>query len=197
LIAFGGIQIDPGFVGRLAISLFNVGPEAIELKLGEPIFTVEFHRLVEATQNPYDGDYQNQLTFSTDQRKFILEAQTTSLAEIPLIRTDVEYLSKRVNILEILRGGNIVDFFCTKVSQMPEVKRVLISQEQGAIDVFTVFNSPDVNVAYSIYDTEQEGLLSFEEAEIDFHTINLADYDQEAWPFLIPSHTKEVFRREE
>lgn len=197
LIAFGGIQIDPGFVGRIAISLFNVGPEDIELKLGEPIFTVEFHRLEEPTKNPYDGDYQNQLTFPDEQSDFILKAHTTSLAEIPSIRTDVEQLDRRVNILEILRGGDIVNFFTAKVSQMTEVKRVLISQEQGAIDVFTIFNSPDVNVEYAIYDIEQEALLSFDEAELDFHAINLADYEQEAWPSLIPSGAKEVLRRYE
>lgn len=202
LVAFGGIQIDPGFVGRLAISLFNVGPEDIELKLGEPTFTVEFHRLEEPTKNPYGSDpqkhtYQGQTDFPPDQRDFIINAHTTSLAEIPDIRTDVEHLDRRVNILEILRGGDIVNFFTAKVSQMTEVKRVLISQEQGAIDVFTIFNSPDVNVEYAIYDIEQEALLSFEEAELDFHAINLADYEQEAWPCLIPSRAKEVLRRDE
>jgi len=202
LVAFGGIQIDPGFVGRLAISLFNVGPEDIELKLGEPTFTVEFHRLEEPTKNPYGSDpqkhtYQGQTDFPADQRNFIINAHTTSLAEIPVIRTDMEQIGRRVNILEILRGGTIVDFFATKVSQMPEVKRVLITQEQGAIDVFTIFDSPDVNVEYGIYDIEQEALLSFEEAELDFHAINLADYEQEAWPYLIPSGAKEVFGRDE
>jgi len=202
LIAFGGIQIDPGFVGRISISLFNVGPEDIELKLGQPMFTVEFHRLEEATKNPYGSDpkkhkYQYQKDFPSDQRDFIINAHTTSLAEIPSIRTDVEHLDRRVNILEILRGGDIINFFTAKVSQMTEVKRVLISQEQGDIDVFTIFNSPDVNVEYAIYDIEQEALLSFEEAELDFHAINLADYDQETWPSLIPSGAKEVLRRDE
>lgn len=197
LIAFGGIQIDPGFVGRVAISLFNVGPEDIELKLGQALFTVEFHRLEEPTQNPYDGDYQNQLTFPVDQSDFILKAHTTSLAEIPLIRTHVEQLGRRVNILEILRGGNIVDFFAAKASQMPEVKRVLISQEQGAIDVFTIFDSSDVSVEYGIYDIEQEALLAFPKSEIDFHAINLADYEPKEWPYIIPSDLNEVFGRDE
>lgn len=201
LIAFGGIQIDPGFVGRIAISLFNVGPEDIELKLREPIFTVEFHRLEEATKNPYGSDpqhkYQDQKNFPPDQREFILNAQTTSLAEIPSIRTDVAHLDRRVNILEILRGGDIINFFNAKVSEMTEVKHVFISEEQGAIDVFTIFSSPDVNVEYAIYDIEQEALLSFEEANLDFHAINLADYAQEDWPSLIPSGAKEVLRRYE
>lgn len=201
LIAFGGIQLDPGWTGRVAISLFNVGPEDIELKLGEPVFTVEFHRLEEPTENPYGSDprhkYQDQKDFPPDQRKFILHAHTTSLAEIPYIRTDVQHLDRRVNILEILRGGDIVSFFAAKVAQMPEVKRVLISQEQGAIDVFTIFNSPNVNVAYGIYDVEQEALLAFPESEIDFHAINLAEYEPKEWPYIIPSDLKRIFQREE
>lgn len=100
--------------------------------------------------------------------------------------------------LEVISGvRDVVHFFTNKVSRMPEVKRVFISQEQGAIDVFTIFNSADVNVEYAIYDIEQEALLSFQEAELDFHAINLADYGQEAWPSLIPADAKEVFRRDD
>lgn len=195
LIAFGGIQIDPGFNGRVVVSLFNVGPENIELKPGEPMFTVEFHKLEEAVKHLYAGEYQDQEDFPDDQSEFIIKAQTTCLEEFPSLKGEVKGL--HLNILEILGERNVIRYFADKVRQIPEVKRVLINQVEGAIDVFTIFNSTDVNVAYGIYNIEQEALLSFEEAELDFHTINLADYEQEAWPSLIPSHTKEVFRRDE
>ena len=191
LIAFGGIQIDPGFNGRVAVSLFNVGPEEIELKPGEPMFTVEFNRLEEPAKYLYAGDYQDQYKFPSDQEEFILKAQTTCLEEFPSVKEEVK--QSHLNILEILGERNVVRFFADKVSRMPEVKRVLVSQEQGAIDVFTIFNSTDINVRYRIYDMQQEALLTFEEAEVDFHTTNLADFDQEAWPYLIPSDAKQVF----
>jgi deoxycytidine triphosphate deaminase len=202
LVCFGGIQIDPGFNGCLSISLFNVGPEDIELKLGETIFTVEFNRLEKATKKPYGSDplkhqYQNQRDFPADQRDFILGAHTTSLAEIPLIWTDVEELGRRINLLEIIRGGDVVSFFTAKVAQMPEVRQVLISQEHGAIDVFTIINSDEAQREYEIYHLEQETLLSFTEAELDFHTINLIEYDKNSWSSLIPVGAKEVFRRED
>ena len=37
LVAFGGIQVDPGFKGRLAISLFNAGPEPRDARREEDV----------------------------------------------------------------------------------------------------------------------------------------------------------------
>ena len=62
LVWFGGIQLDPGFRGRIAISLFNAGPEPIALEWRRKTFTVEFNFLdqpVEESQR-YAGDFQNQ-----------------------------------------------------------------------------------------------------------------------------------------
>lgn len=103
LIAFGGIQIDPGFRGRLAISLFNVGPESIELELGAPVFSTEFHTLEESTKRPYAGEYQDQQDFPAEQYNFTLSAQTVSLAEIPNLRSRIEELSSQLKMIDILR----------------------------------------------------------------------------------------------
>lgn len=100
LAAFGGIQLDPGFKGRLTINLLNVGPEPIKITLGEPFFTVEFSRLEEPAEVGYDGPFQNQDDFPAEQINYILNARTTSLAEIPILRRDIRRLS--VNIEELL-----------------------------------------------------------------------------------------------
>ena len=91
--AFGGIQLDPGFKGRLTLNLLNVGPEPIAIKYKEPIFTVEINRLEEMVEKPYDGPYQNQDDFPADQHNYILNARTTSLAEIPTLRKEVSRLN--------------------------------------------------------------------------------------------------------
>lgn len=95
LVAFPGIQIDPGFKGRLAISLFNAGPEAINLKHGEKMFTVEFHSLDVPAMHPYDGPYQNQEDFPPDQREFILNAHTMSLSDIGSLPNELRNLELR------------------------------------------------------------------------------------------------------
>jgi len=93
LNAFGGIQLDPGFKGRLTLNLLNVGPEPITIKYKEPFFSVEINRLEEMVEKPYDGPYQNQDDFPADQHNYILNARTTSLAEIPTLRKEVSRLN--------------------------------------------------------------------------------------------------------
>ncbi len=97
IIAFGGLQLDPGFRGRLLMNLLNVGPEPVPIKNREPIFSVELTRLEEAVEQGYDGDYQDQDDFPVDQYNYILSARTTSLAEIPILRME---LSRLTGLLE-------------------------------------------------------------------------------------------------
>jgi dCTP deaminase len=92
IIAFGGLQLDPGWRGRLILNLLNVGPEPISIKKGEPLFSVEFHQLDEPT-NPYGGPQQDQDDFKEEQIQYILSARTTSLAEIPTFRQQIARLS--------------------------------------------------------------------------------------------------------
>lgn len=96
LVAFGGIQIDPGFKGRLAMSLFHTGPEPIRLDNEQKMFTVEFSRLEEAANRGYAGIYQGNNDFHPAQEKFILEANTASLSEISGLPGELETLSLRL-----------------------------------------------------------------------------------------------------
>ena len=100
VIAFGGLQLDPGFHGRLTMNLLNTGPEPIILQYNEPFFSVEFHRLERPAEVGYSGEYQLQDDFPSDQYEYILSARTTSLAEIPSLRKDVARLSVLIEELE-------------------------------------------------------------------------------------------------
>lgn len=98
--AFGGLQLDPGFRGRLTMNLLNVGPEPVSLTLHERIFSVEFARLEEEAEFAYSGPYQDQDDFPADQYNYILSARTTSLAEIPAFRKDIRRLSALIEELQ-------------------------------------------------------------------------------------------------
>jgi len=100
LNAFGGVQLDPGFEGRLIMNLLNVGPEPVTLTIGEPVFSVEFQRLEESASGGYSGPYQYQDDFPEEQYQFILSARTTSLAEIPTLRQEVARLNVLIEELE-------------------------------------------------------------------------------------------------
>lgn len=98
--AFGGLQLDPGFRGRLTLNLLNVGPEPVTLTLHEPFFSVEFQRLEEPAEVAYSGPFQDQDDFPAEQYNYILSARTTSLAEIPNLRMDITRLSAVIEELE-------------------------------------------------------------------------------------------------
>ena len=91
IIPFGGTQLDPGWRGNLILNLQNVGPEPVAISLGEPLFTIQFDRLEEPAEQ-YSGPHQDQHDFPSDQVDFILSARTTSLAEIPTMRSSIERL---------------------------------------------------------------------------------------------------------
>ncbi|MEX2599349.1 MAG: dCTP deaminase [Dehalococcoidia bacterium] len=98
--AFGGVQMDPGWRGRLTMSIQNVGPEPVLITRNTPFFTLEFQRLEAAARAPYAGEYQDQDDFPEDQRHFILTARTTSLAEIPALRQEISRLATIIEDLE-------------------------------------------------------------------------------------------------
>lgn len=104
LVAFPGIQIDPGFHGRLAISLFNAGPEPINLAYKAPMFTVEFHSLDTAARIGYTGPYQHQLDFPVDQKEFILNAHTVSLEQVEAATDHIAGLEFRLLQHETAHG---------------------------------------------------------------------------------------------
>ena len=117
--AFGGIQLDPGFQGRLIMNLINVGPEPVELIHKQPIFSVEFNRLEEKADS-YCGEYQNQDDFPADQYNYILQAHTTSLAEIPSLRKSVN----RLNVL-LEDFGDMLPDPDTGLELNPEIEKLL------------------------------------------------------------------------
>lgn len=98
--AFGGLQLDPGFRGRLTMNLLNVGPEPVTVAVDEPLFSVEFQRLEEPAESPYSGPFQDQDDFPADQYNYVLSARTTSLAEIPNLRREISRLSALIEELE-------------------------------------------------------------------------------------------------
>ena len=122
LIAFGGLQADPGWSGHLSISLFNVGPEDIELKLGERMFSIEFHKL-EGETEPYKGEYQDQRYFPPDQLNHVLTVRTTALAEIPVLRERIAKLESAVS-----KVAKIEEKPKSQVESLEEVSIALIEE---------------------------------------------------------------------
>jgi dCTP deaminase len=60
-----GPQIDPGFHGRLSVTLFNLTPSSVALNFEERFLTVELHRMSQAASRGYAGEYQNRTKFTS------------------------------------------------------------------------------------------------------------------------------------
>lgn len=66
LLLLSGPQIDPGFRGYLAVTVFNLGWRDIILVHSEPFTTIEFERLSSTASHDYSGQFQNQELMTAD-----------------------------------------------------------------------------------------------------------------------------------
>jgi dCTP deaminase len=59
-LAVQNTVIEPGWRGFLTLELTNHSNKVILVTKGTPIAQIVFHQLVEATEQPYEGRYQDQ-----------------------------------------------------------------------------------------------------------------------------------------
>jgi len=59
-LAVQNTKIDPGFRGHITLELSNHGHDVLEIHEGEAIAQLEFALLLEPTEMPYQGKYQDQ-----------------------------------------------------------------------------------------------------------------------------------------
>lgn len=108
LIATTGPQIDPGYHGRLIIGITNLTPKPVSLPFKDDLVSVEFHRLEEPTQRPYDGPYQGKLDLGPEDIEAIIESEGMALSEmlttLRSLSANVGALTKEVRILEYAIG---------------------------------------------------------------------------------------------
>lgn len=82
VIAFGGPQIDPGYRGRIFISLYNPTLEPIVLKHRQDILSVIFYELTSEDERGYTGVYQGQRDFPSQDVEFMMRMRSRNLADV-------------------------------------------------------------------------------------------------------------------
>ncbi len=82
LMHFGGPQIDPGYHGRLFLSLYNPTLEPIILRVGRPIFSLIFHRLDGPVGIPYAGSFQHQTDFPSEDVERMMRLRSKNLSNV-------------------------------------------------------------------------------------------------------------------
>ncbi len=95
---FAGPQLDPGFNGRVYVSLFNPSSEPYEIRTDEPLFTVMFHKLGKPASRGYSGKYQDKKEFPEEDVERMVKMQAPTLADVVVsvgvLENTVEKLTK-------------------------------------------------------------------------------------------------------
>jgi len=98
---FGGPQIDPGYNGRIYISVFNASSTPVELTYAMSFATVSFFRLGKNASRSYSGKFQKQLTFPEEDVERMLKMETHTLSDViqsvGILENTVERLTKNTD----------------------------------------------------------------------------------------------------
>lgn len=114
LMFFGGPQIDPGYRGRLFVSIFNATADPIALRFGDPLFTLILHRLGEPSE-PYDGQFQGLYDFPAGDVERMMKMRSKTFSDVfervdklddsvGILRTNLQTLTGDVHDIKGLIG---------------------------------------------------------------------------------------------
>lgn len=99
LVLLSGIQIDPGFEGHLVLGACNLSPRSLEIRYGDPICTIELHKLNKEVIKAYYSDAMEQQKKgripSTD-KDYLRTIETMSISDLT---TALTTLSRNVDAL--------------------------------------------------------------------------------------------------
>jgi dCTP deaminase len=104
LIATTGLQIDPGYQGRLILGVTNLTPRPISIPYKDDLISVEFHRLEAPTSKPYNGPYQSRLDLGPEDIEAVTETEGMAFSEvITTLRSVSENVGKLATEVNTLR----------------------------------------------------------------------------------------------
>ncbi len=93
---FSGPQVDPGYMGKIYISVFNASVAPIDFSYGMSFATLTLFRLAKNASRSYDGKFQKQLTFPEEDVERMLKMESYTLSDVI---TSVGLLEQTVNKL--------------------------------------------------------------------------------------------------
>lgn len=97
LIASTGPQVDPGFDGKLFITIFNLLPISRILSYKEKFLTIEFHLLDNEPDKPYEGRYQHKEDITPDILDDIVRLEGLNLNQVQSQFSELSENVKRWN----------------------------------------------------------------------------------------------------
>lgn len=113
---FGGPQVDPGYSGKLYISMLNASNQTYRIEGHEPFCTIEFHHLGKPAETGYAGRYQGMRSFPEEDVERMIKMESRTLADV------VDSVSVLEQTVKELRDG-----FKTLSADVKWVKIILLA----------------------------------------------------------------------
>jgi dCTP deaminase len=123
LVASTGPQIDPGFEGKLFVSLFNLTAAPHVLRYRDTFLTIEFHTLEELPSHGYRGPYQKKYTIGPEVMETLVRLEGLTLSQMQSQFTE---LAKHVERWSDLAGK--FDEFLSVMNQNTNAIKELIAR---------------------------------------------------------------------
>jgi dCTP deaminase len=137
ILAFSGMHIDPGYRGKIFITLFNPSSDTYEIEHGQKLCTAMFFKFDKIPSKAYGGKYQDQYAFPEKDIEWMIRLKAPTIADA--IKS-VEKLEQMIDDLRKDMSGVKDDIKLFK-NDMEWIKRLL-----GAILIALV-----VGIAIAIF----------------------------------------------
>lgn len=115
LAILSGLQIDPGFDGVLVLGLCNLSPRSFTLDYGDPLCTIEIHKLNKEAKRTYIGKYtveQKEGKLPKVDKDYLRTIETMSVSDLTnallTLAGDIKKLTHTVNIFWIPLGLTLI-----------------------------------------------------------------------------------------
>jgi dCTP deaminase len=158
LFASTGPQVDPGFNGKLIVSLMNQTPRSHVIGFKEEFLSIEFHQLSETPQQTYHGPYQHRKDVGPEILSDLVRLEGLDLSQMQsqfteLVQHVKEWQSLAGRFDEFLRVMNdmirrneelqkmVVDLAAAKSMSIAEIAETRdISPEDAEKEVLALFH---------------------------------------------------------
>jgi len=121
LIASAGPQVDPGFRGKLFVTVYNFSAVPYLLRFKKPFLSIEFQGLDRAPEKPYDGPYQDKEEITSDIVEDLLCFEGLNLSQM---QTQFTELLEHVKAWS--QFATRIDEFLTAINAQTESVNILL-----------------------------------------------------------------------
>lgn len=128
-----GPQVDPGFEGRLTVTLFNLTSVSVALNHGDAFLSLEFHRLAAPASRPYDGEYQGRESFTSKEVEPVLGYKGHGLSEVVAGFSEIREELKTVGALS-QKFDSFLGNYEQQNRELTEFNRALLSEMKKLVE---------------------------------------------------------------